>query len=159
MKALRTFRELLRARGGSAVVEFALLVPLLLLLLGSVVEVGRVLQHANAVEKGLRAGALMAARSPGCCPLTTAEQTAVANVVMTGSVDGTAPVLVPGWSTGTLNVSYSTITVDTDTHTVIRLQAVVPFTPLMAPSFFSSFGLNDNIKIETAHEQMFLLSG
>ncbi len=153
-----SLNRLLRARGGSAVVEFALLVPILLLMLGSVVELGRVLQQANAVEKGLRAGALMAARSPGCCPLSAAEKAAVVNIVKTGSIDGTAPMLAPGWDTGTLNVSYGTITVDTDTHTVIRLEAGVPFQPLI-PGFFSHFGIDDKIRIETAHEQMYLLSG
>ncbi len=55
--------RLRRDRRGAAVVEFALFAPLFLLMLVGVIEFGRLLAQSNAVEKGLRAGAMLAARS------------------------------------------------------------------------------------------------
>lgn len=144
--------SLRRDRRGAAVVEFALFAPLFLLMLIGVIEFGRLLAQSNAVEKGLRAGAMLAARSD--FPLTADQRQRIQNVVMTGNVDATAPLLVDGWAKAGAG-----LVIETSTFTsggvidlpVIRLEATVPYAPLI-PGLMSSFGF-DNLKIETAHEQ------
>ncbi len=144
--------SLRRDRRGTAAVEFALCTPLFLLVLIGVIEYGRLLAQSNAVEKGLRAGAMLAARSD--FPLTGAQMQLVQNVVKTGNVDGTPPFLVDGWQD-----AGASLVIETSTFTsgavvnlpVIRLEATVPYDPLL-PGLMSSFGL-ENLKIETAHEQ------
>ena len=142
----------LRERSGVAAIEFALFVPLFLLVLIGVIEYGRVLAQANAVEKGLRAGAMLAARSD--FPLSGAQEQRIKNMVMTGNVAGTPPYLVAGW--GEVGAS---LVVDSDTFNsagvvnlpVFRLAATVPYQPLL-PGLMSMFGLDDLV-ITTAHEQ------
>ncbi len=142
----------LRERSGVAIIEFALFVPLFLLVLVGVIEYGRVLAQANAVEKGLRAGAMLAARSD--FPLSGAQEQRIKNMVMTGNVAGEPPYRVPGWEE-----AGASLVVTSDTFNsggvvnlpVFRLEATVPYQPLI-PGLISMFGLDD-IMITTAHEQ------
>ncbi len=144
--------SILRERSGVAVIEFALFVPLFLLMLVGVIEYGRVLSQANAVEKGLRAGAMLAARSD--FPLTGAQEQRIKNMVMTGNVAGELPYLAPGWEEASASL---VVTSDTFNSTgvvnlpVFRLEATVPYQPLL-PGLMSMIGLDDLI-ITTAHEQ------
>ena len=139
-------------RRGSAVIEFALFMPIFLLVLIGVIEFGRVLAQTNAIEKGLRAGAMLAARSD--YPLTDAQETRIQNLVKTGNVNGTPPFLVEGWQEAG---AYMTIDTDLFNSTgvvnlpVIRLEVTVPYQPLM-PGLMDSFGLRD-LMIRLAHEQ------
>ncbi len=144
--------SLRRDRRGAAAIEFALFAPLFLLVLIGVIEFGRLLAQSNAVEKGLRAGAMLAARSD--FPLSADRKQRIRNVVMTGNIDATPPFLVDGWEK-----AGASLVIETSTFTsggvidlpVIRLVATVPYDPLI-PGLMSSFGFN-NLKIETAHEQ------
>ncbi len=144
--------SLLGDRRGSAVIEFALFMPIFLLVLIGVIEFGRVLAQTNAIEKGLRAGAMLAARSD--YPLTTAQETRIQNIVKTGNVDGTLPYVTEGWEEAG---AYMTIETDLFNSTgvvnlpVIRLEASVPYRPLL-PGLMNTFGLDD-LMITTAHEQ------
>ncbi len=144
--------SILRERSGAAVIEFALFVPLFLLVLIGVIEYGRVLAQTNAVEKGLRAGAMLAARSD--FPLTGAQEQRIKNLVMTGNMAGEPPYLVPGWEE-----AGASLVVESDTFNsggvvnlpVFRLAATVPYQPLL-PGLMASIGLDD-LMIITAHEQ------
>ncbi len=151
-------RRLFRSRGGAAALEFALFVPTFLILLVGVVEYGRLLSQTNTIEKGLRAGALVAARTPGCCPLSAAQRTVIENVVKTGSVNGSQPFLVDGWQTGTVTITTDqSITVDSNVLPIIRLEARVPFQTIV-PDLLTLLGLNI-VEIRTSHEQVYLLGG
>ena len=50
-----------RCQSGSPAVEMALVAPLFLLILVGIIELGSLLSEIVAVEKGLRAGAMIAA--------------------------------------------------------------------------------------------------
>ncbi len=141
---------------GNTVVEFALVLPLLLLLLAGITEIGRAYYQANAVEKGLRAGALFAGRNS--FPLTAQVRTMVANLVKTGTLDGSGPYLVSGWADlgADLNID-DTLTFPVDATTtipVVRLTATVPFDPLM-PGMLAFVGLGD-VTIQLGHEQAYV---
>lgn len=147
--------KLIRSRRGVAVVEFGLFLPLFMLLVLGVVEYGRLLSQTNAVEKGVRAGAMLAARAD--IPLTAAQRQSVENVVKTGDVDGTSAYLAPGWAETTSSVSI-TSTLFNSTGVVnlpvIRVQASVPYMPII-PGLLTFAGLS-NLTIEATHEQAFL---
>jgi Flp pilus assembly protein TadG len=81
---------------GVAAVEFAIMLPLFLILFAGSVEVARALIQANAIEKALRAAAYYAGRSP--LPLSADDEATVENLVKTGTADGSGALLVPGWA-------------------------------------------------------------
>ena len=153
---LSLFNRLARDSRGNAVVEFALVLPLLLLLFAGISEIGRAYYQANAVEKGLRAGALFAGRND--FPLTAQVRTMVANLVKTGTLDGSGPYLVSGWAdvNADLNID-DTLTFPVDATTtipVVRVTATVPFDPLI-PGMLTLVGLGD-VTIQLSHEQAYV---
>jgi hypothetical protein len=143
-----------RDRRGVAAVEVALVMPLFLLLFSGLVEVGRAYEQANAIEKGLRAGALYLARSGD--PAAASAQATASELVRTGRIGGGAPFLAPGWqhSNSVLNITLGTFTLGEDNLAVIRLAAEVPFEPLV-PGLAASFGLDD-YAIRLSHEQAYV---
>ncbi len=82
----------------------------------------------------------------------------VANLVKTGTLDGSGPYLVSGWADvdADLNIDDTlTFPVDaTTTHPVVRLTASVPLDPLM-PGMLALVGLGD-VTIELSHEQAYV---
>ncbi len=153
---LSLFNRLARDGRGNAVVEFAFFLPLFLLIFAGMTEIGRAYYQANAVEKGLRAGALFAGRNG--FPLTAPVRTMVANLVKTGTLDGSGPYLVSGWAGlgADLNID-DTLTFPVDatmTIPVVRLTATVPFDPLM-PGMLALVGLGD-VTIQLGHEQAYV---
>ena len=156
MPMLSSLIRLTRDGRGNAVVEFALVLPLLLLLFAGISEIGRAYYQANAVEKGLRAGALFAGRNS--FPLTAQVRTMVANLVKTGTLDGSGPYLVSGWAdvNADLNID-DTLTFPVDATTtipVVRVTATVPFDPLI-PGMLALVGLGD-VTIQLSHEQAYV---
>ena len=156
MPMLSSLIRVTRDARGNAVVEFALVLPLLLLLLAGMTEIGRAYYQANAVEKGLRAGALFAGRNS--FPLTAQVRTMVTNLVKTGTLDGSGPYLVSGWAdvNADLNID-DTLTFPVDATTtipVVRLTATIPFDPLM-PGMLALVGLGD-VAIQLSHEQAYV---
>ena len=153
---LRLFNRLARDGRGNAVVEFAIVLPVLLLLFAGMTEIGRAYYQANAVEKGLRAGALFAGRNG--FPLTAQVRTMVTNLVKTGTLDGSGPYLVSGWADAAADLNIDdTLTFPVDATTtipVVRVTATVPFDPLM-PGMLAFVGLGD-VNIELSHEQAYV---
>ncbi len=144
-----------RSRRGAVVVEFGLLLPLFILLVIGVVEFGRLLSQRTAIEKGLRAGATLAARSE--LPLSATQRLRIENLVRTGNIDGDGPYLVPGWATAGADVAVTTSSFSSGDVTnlpVIRLEATVPYQPLI-PGVMSTLGL-DTLQMRLAHEQAYL---
>ncbi len=148
--------RLLRCEKGAAAVEFALALPVLLLLLLVTTELGRALYQANAVEKGVRAGALFAARNP--LPLTEDVRQAIENLVRTGDMEGNASVLASGWNypDSSLSIDHGASFGTDPNHMVpiIRITASVPFAPLM-PGLAAFFGLGQRA-IVSIHEQAYV---
>jgi Flp pilus assembly protein TadG len=79
---MRVRLQLRRSRKGAAVVEFALVVPLVLLLLWGIVDIGRAFYTLNnlasAVREGARSAAVMATD-----PTAAANKTIIKNTVAT----------------------------------------------------------------------------
>ena len=130
--------SLRRDQRGVAVVEFALVVPIWLLLFSGMLEIGRAYYQTDTLEKAVRAGALYAARHP--LPLNATTLTEAENLVRTGTVDGSGNYLISGWSKAgnDLEITTHDYAIDSTTSVpVVRVVAKVPFDPLLPglPSF------------------------
>lgn len=127
-------------RRGVAAVEFALIVPVVLLALTGLVDLGRALSQEHTLEKGLHAGGSYAARA--ALPLDGATQGRIRNLVRHGNLTGTGPLLLPGWTLPGAQLTVSTVirTAGDAEVAVIRLEARVPYQPL-APGLLGVVGL------------------
>src|SRR5688572_27726252 len=106
-----SFGRFRRDAAGASAVEFALMLPVFLLVTAGMIDLGRALYQTNTVEKGLRAGAMYAARNT--YPLSAAQKTEAENIVKKGNRAGTGNYLVQGWSDPTaLNIFTTTELVD-----------------------------------------------
>lgn len=149
----RLLNKLLGRRDGVSAIEFAILVPLMMLVFGGVIEIGRLLGESSALEKSLQAGALIAARSS--LPLSNEALQAVENTVKTGTVNGAGEFLLPGWADGgsSLSIQVTPQVVSGETVNVVRLAAAVPHIPIIQ-GLVDYIGLNSyilNSSHETAH--------
>lgn len=64
MQRHSTARNLAQLESGSALIELALILPLLLLLFMGIVDLGRAFYYSNAVARAAEVGALYGARNP-----------------------------------------------------------------------------------------------
>jgi Flp pilus assembly protein TadG len=103
----------LRQRGirerGTAIIEFAITLPLLLLMLVASAEFGRLLSEYNTLNKAVRDGARYLAANAfsgttGVVGITPAVQTATTNLVVAGNTAGGTAVL-PGLTAGNVTVA------------------------------------------------------
>lgn len=147
----RHLARLLRGSGGASATEFALALPVVVLLLTGVTEVGRMLYQSSALEKGVRAGALYAGRVEA--PISAADLAAAENVVKTGDPTGSGGYLVPGFSDpgAKVNISVADYNLNGQDIPVITVIADVPFSPLM-PGLASLYGL-DTYVLHMEHQQ------
>lgn len=143
-----------RGRDGAAAVEMALLTPFFALLLVVFYDYGSFLADASAVEKGVRAGAMLAAHSPQ--PVTGDPLVRVVNLVKTGDVSGTSPLTVAGWADGAATIAVSTrdTSVSGQAVQVVRVTASVPYRSILQ-GLLESFGL-PLPTISAEHEQVYV---
>lgn len=147
------FVRVWRNTAGAGAVEFALMLPVFLLVTAGMIDLGRALYQSNTIEKGLRAGAMYAARNT--FPLTSAQETEAENIVKKGNRAGTGSYLVYGWSEPTsLDIFTTTEMVDGTAVPIYHFVAAVPFDPLL-PGLLSALNLDD-ITIRLSHEQAYI---
>ena len=137
---------------GNALIEFAFVLPLWLLLSTGMLEVGRGFYQTAQLEKSVRAGALYLARHS--FPLSTATLAAAENLVKTGHVDG-GDYTVSGWAkTGAdLQITSVNFSIDGVDIPVVRISASVPFDPIFAslPDFVGLTAFTMPARNEQAH--------
>lgn len=151
----RWFGDLARDTAGTAVVEFALGLPVLLLLVFGIVEVGRAYQQANAIERGLRAAALFAARTN--LPLSSQDRQRVENLARTGTVEAGGTLLAPGWALADAAIDIdtsATYALGSTAVPLIRVTASVPFDPLF-PNVLHFAGF-DGYRIRLSQSQAYV---
>ena len=139
---LDSLRTWLTGVSGVAAVEFALVLPLLMVLSFGFLEIGRLFWIYHIANASVRDAARYGARLSLSCQngvSTMPNPQAVATLARTGTIDGSAPDLVPGWSSGppvlvrvgcvgnaNLRGAYAGVT----QIPVVTVTARVPFTPL-----------------------------
>ncbi len=125
----RFAKRLARRERGSAMVEFAIVAPVLFVLIFGMIDLGRALFLLNNLTAAVREGARLAAVQDD--PTTGANQTAVQNRV-TGYIQnfgGTAPTTQP---TVTPNLGCGNVCSVTVTLTGYPFVAITPLGPLSA---------------------------
>ena len=154
-------RNLWSNRDGVAAVETALVLPVLILVLYGVTEIGRALLEANALARGLRAGAMYAAMSP--LSLTAEDETAIENLVKRGTTDPQGEYLTDGWAnagaTVVVEAPQDQTTPGGTAVKVITITGSVPYCPLIWRSSSGDcdgFGNMFSGNITMSHSQVHL---
>lgn len=124
---------------GLALVEFAVLLPLLLVIIFGITELGRALYQLNTLTKATDSGVRYLSRAWGaldgdCNPGPRWEQAqdATRALVVYGNPAGTGAPLLPGLSTGeiTIDVRGSAVPGSARAACVITVSAATPFNAL-----------------------------
>jgi Flp pilus assembly protein TadG len=172
MTFARLLRRLLARSRGSAAVEMALVMPLLLVVMMGSVELGNYFLSEHVLVKGVRDGARYAARQAfanydGCSgaaanvPQTVKDNTKL--IVSKGSLNGNDSDLLPNWSNGGTTFTVQMTCTDTADSTtlggiytgnlvvgapnkapVVIVTASVPYHPVLSSFGFTGIGYSLN---------------
>ena len=123
---------------GQAIVEFALMTPVIFLMLFGVLDFGRAVADyvalAHVTYEGARAAALMPATPPGSIPGSSTQDIAAGNAVV-GVVQSQGGILDP-ISQSQVNVGYAwcipSIGINKECRTVSVTKSFTPMTPLLS---------------------------
>lgn len=128
-------------QSGVAALEFAIALPVLLLLLLATAEVGRLLSQYDTLTKAVRDATRYLASnalggSTGVVVITPQVQTQTQNLVVTGNVNGTGGALLPGLVVGNVTVT----TVDSAHVSVTASYNYQPLFGAVMPTFGTGSG-------------------
>lgn len=146
--------QALRAIGlgdkGAAGVEFAMIVPFLLILFVGAFEGGRLFWDYHVLTKAVRDGARFASRLPADCTglINATDVLSVQQLTRTGTIDGSGAPVIAGWtdnSTVTITATcfdnssdaYSGLYEDQDQIPLITVRAAITFNYLFAGLIFT----------------------
>jgi Flp pilus assembly protein TadG len=128
---------------GLAAVEFAIILPLVLLIMLATAELGRALYQYNTLTKAVRDGArylssVAIGGGAGVIDLTGTKMTNTKNLVVFGNISGTGTSLLPG-----LTLAQITIPDPPLDPLHVRVQAAYTYQPIFAT--LPGFGLMSDI--------------
>lgn len=164
--------SLLANRSGSAAVEMALVMPLLLALMFGSAEAGNYFMNEHSLIKAVRDGARFAARRPfsdytGCSTVSSSLTTDTQNVVMGGYLTS-ASITTPNISTSNVTVTTSCTSTaggqnmlgiyrgrtgcgsSAGCAQVVIVTAQVPYRSILGSLGFSGIGMNLNASSQAA---------
>ena len=134
---------------GSATVEAAIVVPVLLSLGLGAAEAGNLVNEVPGMKAGLAAGARLLARAPA----PESVETEAVNLVVTGSADGSGDPRVTGWKVEHVDVSYRWVDNGANQYTggaqirIVRLDTTRPYRGLRLLT------LGGGINLSASHEE------
>lgn len=133
-----------RRQRGVAMIEFAIALPVLLLLMLATAEFGRMLSQYNTLTKAVRDGVRYAAStaeagSTGIVAITPAIATAVANLVATGNVAGSGTPILPG-------LTAADVTVTDAGNGYVSVSATYAYEPLLGATL-PTFGFGNPVSL------------
>jgi hypothetical protein len=139
---MKTLASSARQQRGLAAVEATIVMPIMLLLLLSIGEFGRMLYQYNTLTQAVRAGVrtVSVSENPGNFELTAERKQKVTNLILYGQeVAGTAPVL-PGLTAGDITFvgPFEVPAVDGDPY--IQIQVSYSWQPMFGIGFNTFFG-------------------
>lgn len=129
---------------GLATVEFALCAPILLLLMFTSAELGRLFFQYNALTKSVRDGTRYAITKAGVgstriVSITTQLRDETRNLVVTGNIAGTGAALLP-------NLTVNNVTVSNAGNGYVSVSASYTYQPMLG-SALPSFGFGSAINL------------
>jgi Flp pilus assembly protein TadG len=131
---------------GAELVEFALVLPFLLLCCAGVIEFGRAYYTYNILTKAVRDGARFASAAgiTSAGVISTATTTNVERIVVYGNIAGTGPAKLPGLTTGQVSLTPNTITLS---EHYVTVGVAYPYAPLFGLVMPSTITLSPTIKM------------
>ncbi len=168
---IKTARRLLRERHGTAAVEFAMILPVMAVMLLGPIEIGRLEYHYQVGSEGVRdAGRYLAVVPVDCSGgvgagtfVDAIHSTNARNLAMTGSISdpaGTGDYLVPAWNDAATTFAAAVNCAD---NTILGLDGmyaacdVIPTVTVTASMRFTFLGslpyLPVNLDLPFAHTQ------
>jgi Flp pilus assembly protein TadG len=146
---------------GTAAIEFALILPLLMLLVLASIEFGRAFYIHDIMAKGIRDGTRYLARTPGLAVGTVSTASGfgqnAANLALRGSTDGTQPLLIPvleADNTGSASVTFTvTKTTDTTAYNETLNYVTGLLTYPFASQLLTVFGFRGTFTIAISHNE------
>jgi Flp pilus assembly protein TadG len=162
-------------RSGSAAVEMALCMPLLLALMFGSAEAGNYFMNEHSLIKAVRDGARFAGRRPfsdytGCTTVSSTLVTDTQNVVMNGYLS-TGSIITPNISTSNVTVNTNCfqnaggqpmkgiyikrgavcgVAADNGCAQIVTVSATVPYRSILRSLGFSGIGMNLNASSQAA---------
>jgi Flp pilus assembly protein TadG len=141
--------------GGSAAIEFALLLPFLMLFVLGSIEYGRAFYIHDIMAKSIRDATRYLARAPD--PTLTAFQTNATNLALRGSTDSTQPLLIPnldGSNTAVASVAWSVnTTTDTTAYDGTTKYVTGLLTYPFASPLMTTFGFRGTFTLAVSHNE------
>ncbi len=146
---VRSNRKTGMRQRGIAAVEFAIVLPLLLLLMLATAEFGRAFFQYNALTKAVRDGARYISQgnalsgTTGVVDISAQARTNTKNVVVYGVAGGAGSALLPGFTTANVSV------VDAGLNN-IRVSAAYAYQPMLGitlPSFCLGMGCAPSLSL------------
>ena len=129
---------------GTAIIEFTVALPVLLLMLAATAELGRMLSQYNTLNKAVRDGAryLVANTFSGTTGIVTISgsvRTATINLVVTGNTAGNGSALLP-------NLTAANVTVANLGNGYVSVTASYTYVPMLGATL-PTFGLMSPINV------------
>lgn len=118
---------------GAAIIEFAIALPVLLILMFATAEVGRLLSQYNTLTKSVRDSArYVASKASGgttrVISITAQVRTAATNLAVTGNIAGGGSALLPGLAAGNITIADAG-------GGYVSVSAAYTYVPLMGSTF------------------------
>jgi len=128
-------------QAGTAALELAIALPVLLLLLVATAEVGRLLSQYDTLTKSVRDAARFLASNAlggttGIVLITPQVQTQTQNLVVTGNINGSGSALLPG-------LVAANVTVTTVDSTHVSVSGACTYQPLLGATL-PTFGIGSS---------------
>ena len=133
---------------GVAVIEGALMLPLLVGFAFAAVDTSNFLAQTHRVEQGLSAAGSYLSKAPSPESLTARA----ANIAATGSPSGAGGARVPGWSAGDIQITFRTESGDFRTGDTGRVVVLSTLHTYQGFGFLSSIS-GGQVRIRADHEE------
>ena len=131
---------------GAELIEFALILPFVLLCCAGVIEFGRAYYVYNILAKAVRDGARFASADSitSAGAISSATTTNTQRIVVYGNVGGTGSTKIDGLATGQVAVTSSTITLS---EHYVTVAVAYPYSPLFRLVMPSNITLSPSVKM------------
>ena len=139
----------LACRRGSATVEAAIVVPVLLSLGLGAAEAGNLVNEVHEMKTGLAAGARLMARAPA----PESVETQAVNLAVTGTANGSGHPRVAGWKAEHVDVSYRWVDNSTGQYTGGAQVQIVRLDTSRAYKGLRLLTLAGGITLNASHEE------
>lgn len=160
MMLVKSRRSRSSTSSGAAVLETAVVLPVIIVLMGGIYDFGRAYATMSAAQKSLRGAVRYLTLQPLAFACSSTAQTKARNLALFGNTDGTGNALVHGWKASDISVSVLDINDDpiTDCSGVPSLVKIamtsskVPYDSLM----WGIVGLPNSINMSVSHQERWI---